>query len=193
MKGRRRGLLLAVLLVVVIPAGAWWTLYRMEMAPAPGQPLFPPFNLSDRLARLDVREEEGEVRVVFERGGEQTVYEAEAFLREVNERQAKNKGWRKLFSILDITSWTSIFWVSLGFIGQALFMGRMLVQWVATEKAKSSVVPPLFWWLSLTGSTMLIIYFVWRVEVVGILGQSTGWFIYIRNLWYIHGHDAGRE
>ncbi|MBU6301935.1 MAG: lipid-A-disaccharide synthase N-terminal domain-containing protein [Verrucomicrobia bacterium] len=62
----------------------------------------------------------------------------------------------------------------------------MLVQWIASEKARASVIPVEFWWLSLVGSTMIVIYFVWRVELVGILGQATGWFVYVRNLWFIH-------
>ena len=42
--------------------------------------------------------------------------------------------------------------------------------------------------LSLTGATMLVIYFAWRKDVVGILGQATGWLIYVRNLWLIYKH-----
>ncbi|MCB1232722.1 MAG: lipid-A-disaccharide synthase N-terminal domain-containing protein [Verrucomicrobiae bacterium] len=94
---------------------------------------------------------------------------------------------------MNITSVTGILWVALGFVGQALFMGRMLVQWWASEKVKSAVVPPAFWWLSLIGSSMLMTYFIWRVEIVGFLGQSTGWLIYIRNLWFIYGGQKPAE
>ena len=82
-------------------------------------------------------------------------------------------------------------WVLFGLLGQAVFMGRMLAQWYASEKVQSSVVPPIFWWLSLLGSSMLMVYFIWRKEIVGFLGQSTGWFIYIRNLWFIYGKKSG--
>ena len=72
-------------------------------------------------------------------------------------------------------------------LGQVLFTGRMVVQWIASEKAQRSVIPTAFWWMSLGGATMLIIYFIWRVDIVGIVGQATGWFIYVRNLWFIYG------
>jgi lipid-A-disaccharide synthase-like uncharacterized protein len=72
--------------------------------------------------------------------------------------------------------------VALGLGGQLLFTGRMLVQWFASEKSKRSVIPVAFWWMSLIGSTMLLIYFIWRRDIVGIIGQATGWVIYIRNL-----------
>jgi lipid-A-disaccharide synthase-like uncharacterized protein len=63
------------------------------------------------------------------------------------------------------------------------------VQWLASEKHKKSVVPPMFWWMSLVGSTVLLLYFVWRKDVVGVLGQAFGWSIYIRNLLLIYGHQ----
>ncbi|MEM9416080.1 MAG: lipid-A-disaccharide synthase N-terminal domain-containing protein [Planctomycetota bacterium] len=77
-------------------------------------------------------------------------------------------------------------WVALGLLGQVLFTGRMLVQWLSSERAKRSVVPPAFWWLSLTGAAMLLAYFIWRTDIVGILGQATGFLIYARNLWLIY-------
>jgi lipid-A-disaccharide synthase-like uncharacterized protein len=77
-------------------------------------------------------------------------------------------------------------WVGLGLLGQVLFTGRMIVQWLVSEKQKRSVVPPIFWWMSLIGSTMLMVYFLWRRDPIGLLGQSFGWFIYVRNLWMIY-------
>ncbi|MBI1369416.1 MAG: hypothetical protein GC162_12275 [Planctomycetes bacterium] len=79
-----------------------------------------------------------------------------------------------------------ILWVSIGIIGQLLFTGRMIVQWISSEKSRKSVVPPAFWWMSLIGATMLMIYFVWRKDIVGVAGQGTGWFIYVRNIYFIH-------
>ncbi|HHQ49151.1 MAG TPA: hypothetical protein ENK19_09765 [Acidobacteria bacterium] len=84
-------------------------------------------------------------------------------------------------------------WVALGLLGQVLFTGRMVVQWLVSEKRKRSVVPVIFWWMSLGGATMLLIYFLWRKDIVGVLGQSTGWFIYSRNLWLIYRHPGPRE
>ena len=184
----RKTLVLVILLVVLLPPLVWAALYWAGIAPAPGQKLAPPFNLSDRLATLDIEEREGGAPVVvFEAdraGRPDHAFTGEEFLREILRRK---RSIPSLFKVLDITAWTGLFWVGLGFLGQALFMGRMLVQWWASEKVKTAVVPPSFWWLSLIGSTMLMTYFIWRVEIVGFLGQSTGWLIYIRNLWFIYG------
>ncbi len=90
------------------------------------------------------------------------------------------------FQALNISTRLGIAWVGLGLLGQVLFTGRMVVQWLASERHKRSVVPVAFWWMSLIGATMLIIYFTWRKDIVGVLGQATGWFIYIRNLRLIH-------
>lgn len=87
-----------------------------------------------------------------------------------------------LFRLLNITSWTNLIWASLGLIGQIAFFGRMLVQWIASEKKEKSVVPASFWWMSLWGGVLLFTYFVWRQDFVGVLGQSTGVVIYARNL-----------
>ncbi len=88
--------------------------------------------------------------------------------------------------ILNVSSTAGLFWVGVGLLAQLIFTARMVVQWVASEKHKRSVVPPMFWWLSLIGASMLIVYFIWRRDAVGVLGQATGWFVYIRNLMLIH-------
>jgi lipid-A-disaccharide synthase-like uncharacterized protein len=62
----------------------------------------------------------------------------------------------------------------------------MLLQWLVSERSRRSVVPVGFWWLSLLGASMLLVYFVWRRDIVGVVGQSTGWIIYGRNLWLIY-------
>jgi lipid-A-disaccharide synthase-like uncharacterized protein len=66
----------------------------------------------------------------------------------------------------------------------------MVVQWIVSEKSKKSVVPPVFWWMSLIGSSMLMAYFLWRRDPIGLLGQTFGWFIYVRNLWLIYRPHA---
>ncbi len=76
-------------------------------------------------------------------------------------------------------------WVILGFVAQAFFMMRFVVQWVASERAKRSVVPVAFWFFSLGGGFLLTIYAIQRQDPVFILGQGLGLFIYIRNLWLI--------
>ncbi|MBW1846932.1 MAG: lipid-A-disaccharide synthase N-terminal domain-containing protein [Deltaproteobacteria bacterium] len=77
------------------------------------------------------------------------------------------------------------FWLVLGFSAQALFTARFLVQWIASEKAGKSVVPLFFWYFSLVGSSLLLIYSIYRKDPVFIIGQSTGIFIYVRNLYFI--------
>lgn len=76
-------------------------------------------------------------------------------------------------------------WLTFGFAAQAIFMSRMLVQWIATEKARSSVVPVGFWWLSLVGGMMLLTYFLRRGDPVGVAGQAFGVVVYARNLLFI--------
>lgn len=93
---------------------------------------------------------------------------------------------RTLLGFFNITNWLNFGWVALGLLGQCCFFGRMFVQWVKSEKERSSVVPPVFWWLSFFGGVLLFTYFVWRVDVVGVLGQSSGVVIYARNLRLIH-------
>lgn len=81
-------------------------------------------------------------------------------------------------------------WVAFGLLGQMLFAGRMLTQWIISERHQRSIVPPIFWWLSLTGSCMLLTYFLWRRDIVGILGQGLPLVIYVRNLMLIYGARA---
>ena len=91
-----------------------------------------------------------------------------------------------VFRVLNITSWVGLAWVVLGFVGQALFFARLLVQWIASEREQRSVVPVMFWWFSLLGGVMLFAYFVWRRDIVGVLGQTTGVVVYMRNLRLIY-------
>jgi lipid-A-disaccharide synthase-like uncharacterized protein len=76
-------------------------------------------------------------------------------------------------------------WTLIGFLGQGLFMMRFVVQWIASERVKQSVVPEMFWYFSLGGGIILLIYAIHRVDPVFILGQGLGLFIYLRNLWFI--------
>lgn len=73
-------------------------------------------------------------------------------------------------------------WIAFGLLGQAFFFSRFLVQWLASEKAGESVFPMAFWYLSLSGGMLLLIYAIYRQDPVFILGQSTGAFIYLRNI-----------
>lgn len=77
-------------------------------------------------------------------------------------------------------------WLVIGFLGQALFSGRFLVQWLVSERLKKSVIPNLFWWFSIGGGTVLLIYAIHRADPVFIVGQATGLFIYLRNIYLIY-------
>jgi lipid-A-disaccharide synthase-like uncharacterized protein len=103
-------------------------------------------------------------------------------------RGRSERSWGQ--KVLNVSSPIGYLWVGLGLLGQVLFTGRMIVQWLASEKRKKSVVPPIFWWMSLAGSSMLMVYFLWRRDPIGLLGQSFGWFIYVRNLWLIYRPDT---
>jgi lipid-A-disaccharide synthase-like uncharacterized protein len=76
-------------------------------------------------------------------------------------------------------------WLSVGFLGQALFSCRFLVQWIASERRKESVVPISFWFLSMGGGLALLLYALHRLDPVFIVGQAAGLFIYLRNLLLI--------
>ena len=73
-------------------------------------------------------------------------------------------------------------WTALGLVAQACFFMRFFVQWLESEKRGESVIPVSFWYWSLAGAAGLLAYAIYKQDVVFILGQSTGFFIYIRNL-----------
>src|SRR5215469_15891682 len=70
----------------------------------------------------------------------------------------------------------------LGFIGNALFSMRFLVQWLASERQGESVIPVSFWYWSIAGSVLMCIYFIFRRDPIGILAYLPNSLIYIRNL-----------
>jgi len=73
-------------------------------------------------------------------------------------------------------------WRGIGLLGQGLFFGRFLIQWIASERKQESVIPPYFWYLSLSGGIILLLYAIHIRDPIFILGQSCGAFIYVRNL-----------
>jgi lipid-A-disaccharide synthase-like uncharacterized protein len=80
---------------------------------------------------------------------------------------------------------TEKIWLGIGFVGQALFSARFLLQWLRSEQAGRSVLPTGFWYFSLGGSLILLSYAIHRLDPVFIAGQSVGLLIYLRNLHLI--------
>jgi lipid-A-disaccharide synthase-like uncharacterized protein len=81
-------------------------------------------------------------------------------------------------------------WLLIGLAGQVAFGMRFVVQWIASEREKRSVVPGLFWHLSIIGAAALLVYALSQRDPVFILGQSTGFLIYARNLFLRRHHPA---
>ena len=75
--------------------------------------------------------------------------------------------------------------VIVGFIGQAVFFMRFLMQWIASEREKRSVIPVIFWYFSIGGALLLLLYGILDRDPVIVLGQSIGIFVYLRNLYFI--------
>jgi len=80
---------------------------------------------------------------------------------------------------------TEQMWLGIGLLGQAFFSGRFLVQWIASERARKSVVPLAFWYFSIGGGLTLLAYAIYRLDPVFIIGQGGGLFVYSRNLYLI--------
>src|SRR3977135_3576635 len=76
-------------------------------------------------------------------------------------------------------------WVILGFVAQGLFTMRFVVQWIASERARKSVIPVGCWFFSIGGGVLLLIYALYRRDPVFIAGQALGLVVYVRNLYFI--------
>ena len=77
-------------------------------------------------------------------------------------------------------------WIWIGFAAQILFSMRFVVQWIASERRKQSVIPISFWYLSIAGSLVLLLYAIHRQDLVFTSGQAFGTFVYVRNLMLIY-------
>ena len=81
--------------------------------------------------------------------------------------------------------------IIIGFSGQGLFAMRFIIQWLTSERQAKSVIPLAFWYFSIGGGAVLLLYALWRKDPVIICGQGLGLFIYLRNLYLIS--KSGRE
>lgn len=193
MRWNRTTLALVISGLLVVPFLGWAALIALGLL-EPSEAGRAPFQLSDRLSTIAVESDEtGALTLRFGTGDSIDRMSPEAFARALAERQQGRNGDAWWLRALDITGWKGLLGIAFGVVAQGVFMSRMLVQWIASEKVKRSVVPVAFWWLSLIGATMLIAYFVWRREPVGLLGQAFGWFVYVRNLWLIYNPKQSSE
>jgi 4-amino-4-deoxy-L-arabinose transferase-like glycosyltransferase len=103
--------------------------------------------------------------------------------KEFNVSSPRPPGWLNVKNI----------WLAFGFLAQGMFFSRFLIQWIASEKKKQSVIPVGFWWLSLTGGIMLFGYAIHRRDPVFIVGQGTGVLIYLRNLYFIYAKRPQKQ
>jgi lipid-A-disaccharide synthase-like uncharacterized protein len=83
------------------------------------------------------------------------------------------------------TSTSDLIWHGIGLVGQCMFFMRFVVQWFASEKQKQSIVPESFWYWSIAGGTIVLIYSIHLINPVFILAQGMGLTIYSRNLYFI--------
>ncbi|MDH4193869.1 MAG: lipid-A-disaccharide synthase N-terminal domain-containing protein [Nitrospirota bacterium] len=83
-------------------------------------------------------------------------------------------------------SYYEMMWVGIGFVGQGLFFGRWLLQWVVSERKAESQIPVAFWYMSLIGSVIVLAYAIHRLDPVFIAGQSVGTLVYVRNIMLVH-------
>jgi lipid-A-disaccharide synthase-like uncharacterized protein len=94
--------------------------------------------------------------------------------------------------MLLMSRWLSVdhVWLAIGFLGQALFASRFIIQWFKSEMEGRSIIPVAFWYCSLGGGVVLLAYAVHKLDPVFILGQASGLFVYGRNLYLIFRERA---
>lgn len=88
------------------------------------------------------------------------------------------------FESIDARTWEKI-WGGIGLLGQAAFTSRFLVQWLASERKRETVMPVAFWWFSLAGGLITLTYVVHLGSLSLTLGQSMGLVVYVRNLMLV--------
>lgn len=81
-------------------------------------------------------------------------------------------------------------WLIIGFVGQALFASRFIIQWFRSEVEGRSVIPIAFWYCSIGGGIVSLAYAIEISSWPFIISQGTGLIVYIRNLWLIFRERA---
>lgn len=77
---------------------------------------------------------------------------------------------------------SSFIWLVVGFVGQAVFVTRFVLQWLYSEYKRRSAFPMAFWYASILGGLILLVYAIYKRDPVFIVGQAGGLIIYLRNL-----------
>lgn len=138
-----------------------------------------------------LRQGDGSLRYAVHYGKETQILTPDEFARLLYDTQNSRSGLQKFFlTTFNITSWNGLFWLGLGILGQMLFAGRMLAQWITSELRGQSIIPVAFWWMSLSGALLMVSYFLWRRDLIAALGVALPSIIYIRNLMLIHRQVA---
>lgn len=96
----------------------------------------------------------------------------------------------KLLAWWASTTLTELIWLGVGFLAQLMFSMRFIIQWIASERARQSIVPEVFWYFSVAGGALLFAYAIYRMDPVFILGQGSGLLIYGRNIHLIWQEKA---
>jgi lipid-A-disaccharide synthase-like uncharacterized protein len=94
-----------------------------------------------------------------------------------------------------VAAWMTVdnIWLVVGFLGQALFASRFIVQWFKSEIVGRSVIPIAFWYFSVGGGVVLLAYAIYKLDPVFITGQAAGLVVYSRNLYLIHRERRGEH
>jgi lipid-A-disaccharide synthase-like uncharacterized protein len=99
----------------------------------------------------------------------------------------------EILAALKGMSRTEIIWLAVGFGAQMMFSARFLVQWIASERLRKSIIPEAFWYFSFVGGAMLLTYAIYRRDPVFIMGQTFGLIVYSRNIYFLWMHKRTGE
>ena len=149
-----RGLVAVLLCVLALVAAALVFDAREVAAGTPAGVV--EIDLKQRLQDVELRRENAELIVVDAAGRS---VRGDEWLEELASAQETQRGAGVLYGLVNITKPAGFLWVAIGFLGQAAFTFRMLLQWWASEKAGRSVIPIAFWYGSLAGGVLLLVYF----------------------------------
>lgn len=82
-------------------------------------------------------------------------------------------------------------WAGVALVGQTVFAGRFVVQWIASERRQRSFVPLAFWWMSIAGSLLMLAYALHLRNLILMMAFSLNMLIYLRNIHLIYRRGTG--